>query len=228
MTPLQEVADRTEKVDQLATMYSSLRDRYEFRGTLIQILILAASLGLFALSIAEDKILLRVGLEPAATREWMAVLSGAVVLAAIIEMRLDYRGKAAVLNEGAKRIYDLKLTFKPAAASDVITNDELALLRDQYGDVMKVLPGLPEGQFLPLKAAHKRKRRLSDLVTSYPGTPLWLLRFRLWIDGLSRWPSLESLPSSDKNKAIAGSGPRNDETPVTSEAEQAPEQTSPN
>jgi hypothetical protein len=190
MTPTQQAIDTAQNVDQLASMFSILRDRYAFRGTVLQILVLAASFFTFTLSIAADRLLLRIGLDPEGARDWMGLLSGVVVFAAIVDMRLDYRGRAALLDEGAKRLYDLKGLLRAAVAHDKITAQEMDALREQYAEVTKMLPGLPEGQFLPLKAAHQRKRRLSALVSSYPGTPLWILRLRLWIDGASRWPRL--------------------------------------
>jgi len=203
MTPMQQAIDTSQNVDQLASMYSILRDRYAFRGTVLQILVLAASFFTFALSIAADRLLLRIGLDPDGARDWMGLLSGVVVFAAIVDMRLDYRGRAALLDEGAKRLYDLKGVLRAAVAQDMVTPQEMDRLHEQYTAVAKVLPGLPEGQFLPLKAAHQRKRRLSALVSRYPGTPLWILRLRLWIDGVSRWPRLDQGVSKPGQEPLA-------------------------
>jgi hypothetical protein len=160
-------------------MYSILRDRYSRGATALQLSILLASFFLLVLSLASDALVARLMPDPATARDWAVILATLVFAVSILDMHLDWRGRAGAYREAAQHLYGLKAKYRSAFSQDPVSIRTLQVLREEYAAVNERLPGIPERYFLGLKAAHKRKVALSKLLDSYPSVPIWVLRVRL-------------------------------------------------
>jgi hypothetical protein len=179
VTPDEEVRRQKRLADQSSSMYSILRDRYAGRALVLELALLSAAFLLLVLSLAPDNLLIRVRLDPNSARDWAALLSALVFLLGLVTARLDYRGRASLYGDAARRLYVLKAVLDGILAASTITASDALRARAEYGRAMESITPIGEREFLGLKAAHLRKVRLSKLVDLYPSVPLWMLRLRL-------------------------------------------------
>jgi hypothetical protein len=167
----------------MASMHSILRDRAEFRALLLGFLLVASSFVVLVASVASDEVLRGVGLQPALARAWAVLVSVALFVLSLAELRLGYGLRAAGHREAALRLFQLKQRYR-TELSGTVSRARLSKLNDEYQIVCSVLPAIPENQFHKLKMAHVRKVQLSKLIDLYPHVPLYILRARLLWEGL--------------------------------------------
>lgn len=171
--------ERQERVtDQMLTGHSILRDRYRRRERALNLAVLAASLAILVISfLASDWI--------DGARNVVGVLAAIVFFAALVEARVDLRGRAARHKDAGVRLAALKARYKALPADlNTVPSAELEELIEEYGRVSNSITPIPDRNFHGLKAAHLRKITLSRMIDKSPGTPVWLMRLHVLWDGL--------------------------------------------
>lgn len=171
-------------VDQMLSMYSSLRDSYERWAFILTAALLACSIFLCAFRFADDKVLAAFGLTPDSARIAFGITSVVILVISVIELRVKWREVAGKFGEAAERLAMLKGRYRKLYAEthgdDPKKNSRLAR---EYQKVMKSLPTIPERRFNQLKAEHQFKKLLSDRISSNPKAPEWFLRWQLRVEG---------------------------------------------
>ena len=186
-------ADENERqyriIDQLMTSHAVLRDRYGRRATLLNVSLLSLAIALNGFVFASDDFLKLLFREHAgAATAALGIISIALLVLSIVELRVDWEGQSRSHSEAVGRLSQLKAEYREAHASK--DSDRFDDLTRDYASTMEALPPVPERSFTRLKAHHEFKRLLSQEISKHPGVPAILLSVRL------RWNAWRSLPSS--------------------------------
>jgi hypothetical protein len=152
----------------------------------MSLLLLLAGASLFALSFGSEEVLGVFGLGSTASRLVAGALGTVVFAASLIELRLDWAERAALYGAAAERHARLKAQYRNFLKGRSRTASGADELRREYQAVSAAGPGIPERDFLRLKQKHLRKVRLSQMLDDAPGTPIWILRWRLLREGIDR------------------------------------------
>ena len=198
---LQDVR-RCERVsDMMLTMHSILRDRFGFRARLFDLSLLAVAVVLCSLTFLDPALIEFFKINPMVTRLVTGICSIGVFLLSVISLRVEWKERAARHQQACGILAEIKTearNFSNVGESMAVT--ELREFLRAASERMRILPEIPDSEFLRLKAKHLQKVEISRYLSSYPGVPIWVLRLRL------RSVSVRSL-YAEGNKAVV---PRED------------------
>lgn len=181
----EDVKDQKRLTDQMLSAYSVLRDRYQRRSISLALALLGSAVILNALTFASSQSLIFIGIDANLEDFLIRCFSVLVFLLSLVELRIDWTGKARLYGHAADQLAVLKGVF--STLGTVPQDEDTTKLADasrKYQATMAILPRIPEKQFLPLKAYHRRKVEASKRLDKYPGRPLWLIRLEIWHEGL--------------------------------------------
>ncbi len=176
-----------ELVDQLLSMHSSLRDRYQGRAFWLNTFQIAVSLFLSVFAFVGDDTLLAFGYGPTITRFLLGYSAVIALTLSIAEFRVDWKvvgsrhANAAAQLAGLKARYRKAFTGSPGGDSSVQTG-----LTTEYDKTVAMLPTIPERHFVKLKARHQFKRLLSQAISHNPKVPRWFLCLQLRLEGVRK------------------------------------------
>lgn len=180
MAGIREEAERQHRViDMMLTMHSVLRDRYKQRELIISTVLLCSSFIIVAGIFINPGILDKIRIDPNTVGRIVKICSLIVFLAVLIEVKVDWRGKAQ-RHEGAyKALQKLKVNSKEILVDYNLTDEQVkdkwllinATLNEQFA--------IPERKFNKLKALHLRKVNLSKMNSAHPGCPIFVLELIL-------------------------------------------------
>lgn len=194
-------------LDMMLSGHSSLSERYRRRSITLTLAVMVLSILGGTLALQDDKSvdILGVTLE---SKEWLAVLAGVVFFLSILELVLDWRGRAWAHEDASSRLGRLKGEFRRAKVSNETVCTDGVDLDFEYDQTTAAIVEIPNSVFNRLKAKHRRKIEISKLLDESPGAPILLLRWRVFRDGL-RTPDrpepaskvLEETPPGDGGSA---------------------------
>ena len=171
-------------IDQLLSMHSVLRDTYRRRAFLLNTLQIGVSLLLCVLAFVGDELLESAGYDAQKTRLYFGLGAVVVLLTAIAEYRVDWKGVSARHHDATNQLAGLKAQYRETRVDRLDEPWEAAAdLRTAYDRMMAVLPPIPERAFNRLKAHHEFKRVLSRRLSDHPTAFTWLLRIQLRFEG---------------------------------------------
>ncbi len=174
-------------IDQMITMYSMLRDQYARQAIFLTLGILGSSIVLIACTFLPQTALKFIGISPFMTTVILGAFSSLVLFLSIAELRVDWKEKSRQFGDAADQLAELKLKFRNSLSGSEGINDSLANdLDGAYKAALRRLPRIPDKQFLTLKSYHLRKIKLSQMIDNSVGSPVWLLRIRLFMEGLRK------------------------------------------
>ncbi len=186
---MNDIPSRQRVVDQMATAYSVLRDRYERRATILTLTIFFASVVLCVCTFLSDEALAKAGFSEGRVTLIIGIASSIVLFASIVELSVGWKGKSKEYGLAADKLAEYKTRFR-GKNDTVIVNpnnaDEKESI-DAYREVMKNLPRIPDAQFLKLKAYHLRKVQVSKMTDDNVGCPVMVLRLRLFWSSLTKF-----------------------------------------
>lgn len=164
-------------VDQMASMHSMLRDRYQRQATLFTctLLVLSVVAVAFAFAAGGEQVSL-VGWE-AERSTWLGWFAVVVFSLAVIELVLDRRGAAGRHDDAVRQLASLKLAYRTMSGSEDVARTKA--LAHRYEAVMGSLPPIPERMFNRLKARHLAKLEVSKYLSANPGCPRVIARWRV-------------------------------------------------
>ena len=184
-----ELKRQSRVTDQMVTAYSILRDRYAARATSLTLGILGSSVVLVACTFLPGYALSNVGLSPFFTKIIIGAFSSFVLFLSIAELRVDWRERSRLYAEAAESLAKHKSKCRAVLNKEVSTSqDQIAEMTKGYNSTMDGLPRIPDKQFVKLKACHLSKVRLSRMVDSSVGCPVWVLRRDIKFEGDGIWP----------------------------------------
>lgn len=188
---------RTYRVlDQSISIYAALRDRFERRALLSDILRFAGSTILVALMFF-DPTLTAAWLEPGLARSAMRALSLVLFVFSVAKFRLKWEERCAEYARAVRELSRLKAQGRELLAEDdrgAGAHEDGTIWVQQVSEASSSLPPIPERVFLSLKARHLRKVALSRMVDRNPFVPLWWARLKLW----RRYESTNAVPAERK------------------------------
>ena len=181
----QENERQYELIDQLLSMHSSLREKYERRVFLLNTSLIGISLFLSVFAFVGDDVLKSLSYHPPMARFVLGFSAVIVLLLSITEYRVDWRAIGSRHVEAVKCLAELKAKYRKAfnesADNDSKKNSRLTT---EYDKTMAILPSIPERYFNQLKASHQFKRILSQRLSRNPKAPAWFLRVQLRLEGM--------------------------------------------
>ena len=180
----EELSHHRRVVDMMLTMHSALRDRYSRRALAADLLLLLFSLILNALVFLDPSILKALGVNQDAARVAIGVFSVVLLFLSLVSWRVDWKERAQAHSQAADTLGKLKLDCKSVIEAVPADEHLIEEQADTCAWVLNSLPKIPEAQFIKLKALHKRKIRLSQLLDTFPAVPLPILRAKLMWDNV--------------------------------------------
>jgi len=171
-----EELQRVQRVsDQLATIHATLRDGYHLRALVADTVLLAASVALCTLALADPEVFGFLSIRPVAGRVAVALLSAAVFLGILLTAAVDWKGRAAEHSRASQTYSALKLRARELLAKDASTRGILMPdLLAQYSLAGQTCPAVPDRSFAALKAAHVKKVFLSRSLDKHPCMSVWV------------------------------------------------------
>jgi hypothetical protein len=172
----------SKRIDQAITSHCILRDRYEKWSTAISVAVILASAALTFLALANDDVRSMLLPRGMLTDNVLAFCGFIVLMLSILDLRFNWKEKAAKHGEAANALSRLKLVInRDAADVNELSRERFEKLQTQYEDLSDLIAKIPESKFLKLKAVHRRKVELSKMLDTHPGASVTLLRVKLWI-----------------------------------------------
>ena len=171
-------------IDQMLTMHALYRDFLNRRAFWLNTILVALSLFLSVFSFVSDGLLAILGYEPEAARFIFGVAAVAVLIGAITEYRVDWKSVAGGHAEAARKLATTKALYRERMKKVRDVGGAGRSLSEEYNAVMEALPVIPDRWFNALKARHCYKVVLSQRISQYPKTPIWLLRFQVRKEGI--------------------------------------------
>jgi hypothetical protein len=181
--------ERIKRVsDMLCTAHAGLQDEFTRRALFAELLTLASSTWLIALVFVEPRISVRLtppGFDP---QVWIGLLSTATFFLTILQIRMDWRGRADAHCRSLAMYAEVKRECGYLLASaPSISQAECQRLLARYDMATDVGIKVPERAFLKYKRRHLMKVAISKHLDAHPGTSPLLFRLRLW--KRDNWPN---------------------------------------
>ena len=181
----QENERQYKLIDQLLSMHSSLRDKYQHRAFWLNTAQIGISLFLCVFAFVGDNVLRSLGFEPAMARFIIGFSAVIVLLLSITEFRVDWTAVGARHVEAVEYLAELKAKYRKAFGESGENDSKKNFrLTTEYEKTMAILPPIPERYFIQLKADHQFKRILSRRLSQNPAVPKWFLRIQLRLEGM--------------------------------------------
>lgn len=186
---------RFGRIDWMLTAHSILRDSFGRRSQALTLAVIGLSIAGLAFALANgDQQVSFLGLG-GKLQVFLAVLSGLTFFVGLLDLVVDWRRRAWMHEDAARRLADLKASFLKAEEKNgqcVLGGVDLAA---EYDRTMAGIVTIPDRRAAGLKARHVRKVELFKRIDRYPGAPkLWLRLLVLWESLASR----EEVPSCDE------------------------------
>ena len=173
-------------IDQLLSMHSTLRDKYERRAFWLNTIQIGISLFLCVFAFVGDNVLTSLEYEPAMARFVLGFSAVIVLLLSITEFRVDWRGIGSRHVDAAECLSRLKARYRKAFSESEGNDPKKNIcLMTQYDKTMANLQPIPERYFNQLKADYQFKRILSLRLSQNPKIPIWFLRIQIRLEGIS-------------------------------------------
>lgn len=171
--------------DQMLSSHAALRDRYRRLATGLILIIMALSIAGVALALQDDPSVGILGIDLEA-KEWLAILAAVVLFCSIVDLVIDWRGRAWGHAHAAERLGELKGQFRGVEIDGGKVETGGVNLDVAYEEVMAAIIEIPNAAFNRLKAKHRRKVAVSKLLDESPGAPLLYLRWRVLRESLAK------------------------------------------
>lgn len=173
-------------LDQMLTAHSTLRDRYRQRSTGLTLLVMALSVAATAIAFISGEKNVDIGIFSWHLQAVAGLLTVAIFLLALLDLIVDWHRDSWAHDDAARRLGELKLRFRGATITDDTVDTGGVDLAGEYERTMNAITPIPDHSFLRLKAKHKRKIAVSQMLDTQPGAPIWLLRLRLMLKDARR------------------------------------------
>lgn len=174
---------RIKKVsDMLVSAHASLCDRYDRWALLTDVAILASSTWSIAVVFVEPRIgtaLTPFKMDP---QLWIGLLSIITFFVSILELRVDWRGRADAHKRACEMYAEVKRDCGQLLASgDSISKELFEPILARYSLATSVGTKINEVEFLRQKRRHLRKVEISKYLSRHPSASIPLVRFKMWL-----------------------------------------------
>jgi hypothetical protein len=175
-----ELKRQAKVVDMMLTMHAILASRYQRKAQALEMMLLASSIVLVALTFVDADVLNYFSISTEAVRITVGVCSIVIFLLSTISLVVNWKGKATEHRKAFSALIPLKSEWREVLAADEHYDDRASLeFSRKSALIMGTLIPIPDAQFNRLKARHQRKVLLSKLISAHPGSSVILLRICL-------------------------------------------------
>lgn len=196
-------------VDMLLTSHAVLRDRFRFRQTALNLLVIGLSIVATMLTFWSPEGPIAIGAWAFAPPLILGTITGLIFLLALAGLVLGLERRSWAHEHAVRRLGQVKAQLRAAktAAVESLSDDEGTALRSFYESVTAEIVEIPESQFLDLKANHYKKVAVSRLIDTHPGAPVWYLRMLATLHGLREQETKKQSAASPKADAPVEEAP---------------------
>ena len=175
---LAEIRRVKRVADQSCSAHARLRDRFAFRATMLDVVVLAASAWTLSLAFVDPALAPKLTPFQLTSTLWIGLLSVATFVVTLVQLKLDLKGRS----DSHKRACEAQAELKRAAADaeDRADDESLASVKAKQTLALAVGAPIPEAEFLRQKRIHLAKVALSRHLDEYPHASLTLLRLKWW------------------------------------------------
>ena len=178
---LDELQRMLRVANQSITAHSILRDRFNARALLTDILILVSSAIVAVGTFTGDDILRMLMVGSESPKIILGLIAVGVFVLSLVQFKVGWKEKASAHAEAVKALSQVKAEIRRMLSStSQITTHHFEVLAALYDTTNGNMVSIPESHFVSLKARHKRKVRISKILDRLPHASLPLLRLRLW------------------------------------------------
>lgn len=167
--------------DMLITMHSTLRDEYHHKALTVAIIVMGGSLWITALAFGSDDLIKNLTPFDIPPKIWIGFISVSVFFLSLIELKIDWKGKANSHQKAAEAYYAVKKQSTSLLLSTEKPNDVEMVEFDKLSDFADshTVP-VPDKRFNELKKKHRIKVEVSKHLDNNPATSLMLFKLRIW------------------------------------------------
>lgn len=191
-------------VDQAVSMHSQRRDELGRRALLLNSTLIGLSVLLNAFVFGGQRVFQTLGLDAELAGLGLGLVSIGVLIASVVELRVDWSGESSLHARAATRWSELKHKYQEAYANNTNSDEWEAskcALSQAYRRVCQEVVAVPERHFNRLKGKHLFKIELSKATSAFPRAPHWLLRLVLqWCGGRDLVLSGRRKPDQDQDE----------------------------
>lgn len=184
-----EEFNRQKKVlNMMISMHSILRDRYKSLDLIANILLLMSSVIMNSLVFANDELYNFFSINSAKAKTIIGILSILIFAISLVFLLVNWKEKS---NNHGDAVVQLSALLNECRAMDEIEDSEekkfmCNTFTQKYIQVNNILVKIPDSKFNYLKYRHYKKIELSKLIDIYPGSPLIVLKGRLFLKSLKK------------------------------------------
>ena len=134
-------------VNQMLSMHSMLRDRYDRKATVLSILLLVSSGFLCAVVFVGENVNKVLGLDPSVANIVVGFASVFLLVLSVVEFRVDWNSKAGRHDEAVKELKNLKSLFRISySKSQGLDNESNKRLSRKFNEVQSRITPIPESK----------------------------------------------------------------------------------
>ena len=170
-----DLARQFRVAKQMVDMHARLRDRYQRRALVLDIVILAGSVVFAATTFADEATFVDLGLAPSTSVNVLRIASVTLFIASVAALRVDWKGVARGHDDAVGRLAGLVSDYREWRLDDGSwPEDRGRLLHQRYSDVTNSAVAIPTRDFTRLKAKFLKAKEVSKVIDARPGYPHWL------------------------------------------------------
>lgn len=177
-----EIRRQYRVLQQTLGIHSILRDEYAWWEKAFQIIILLCSVIFSATTFASDQLYKTLNLPPELSS---IILDLAALLAfglSLVLLVVDWRTRSIEHRDAVNNWFVVLRKFRESKiGSNIWPDDILQELSNSYWEADKNSVEIPDKRFNGLKAKYLKKVAVSELKSSYPGCPLFILSILLFV-----------------------------------------------
>lgn len=177
---LAELSKKVRTVDQTLSMHCILRDRFGRWAWILDTTFLVLSALISVLTFFDTQLTRTFGVNPEGLRLAVGIAALGLFLASLISVQTALHRKSHEHRDAAKVLGRLKAKGKTLKAREPAEGEVvvyLELVDTAFNDIVPI----PESKFLSLKAAHRRKVRVSEFLDQHPSAGPRLAAIRFWV-----------------------------------------------
>ncbi len=182
-----EIARQYRVARQMVDMHARLRDRYQRRALILDVVILAGSVLFLATTFADSESFQQLGLAPLLAENLLRVGSVVLFFSSVVSLRVGWKAMAQDHESAVVRMARLVSAYREARQEDGWWSPEAGPdLHHKYSEVTESIVPIPTKAFPKLKAKYLAAKEVSRFLDQSPGQPYWVASLVVWYRSMRR------------------------------------------
>lgn len=179
----EEIARTRKTADLLCSAHGKLRDKFQRRALILDVLLLIASSFLVLHVLADKNFLEKINILGIEYNNLLSGLSILVFILSVLELRVDWKGLAQAHSKSYALYAEVKRELGYLQGSTRLIKADVRRIMSKYDMASELGTNISEKDFLRLKQNHKEKIELSKYLDDHPSASIPLTRLKfLWRD----------------------------------------------